>query len=55
LKACQKNKKKHNKKDILVRIIGAVSLIVIAMLGTFFVNPDDVLLSEIIDLIKSMN
>lgn len=45
--------KKHNKKDIIVRIIGVVSLIVIATLGTFFVNPDDVLLGEIIDLIKS--
>jgi len=55
LEGLSKEQKKHNKKDILVRIIGAVSLIVIAMLGTFFVNPDDVLLSEIIDLIKSMN
>jgi len=55
LEGLSKEQKKHNKKDILVRIIGAVSLIVIATLGTFFVNPDDVLLSEIIDLIKSMN
>ena len=55
LEGLAKEQKKHNKKDILVRIVGAVSLIVIATLGTFFVNPDDVLLGEIIDLIKSMN
>jgi len=55
LEGLSKEQKKHNKKDILVRIIGAISLIVIATLGTFFVNPDDVLLSEIINLIKSMN
>jgi len=48
-----KEQKKHNKKDILIRIVGAVSLIIIAAFGTFFVNPDDVLLGEIIDLIKS--
>jgi len=45
--------KKHNKKDIIIRIAGAVSLVVIAILGTFFVNPDDILLGEIIDMIKS--
>ena len=45
--------KKHNKKDTIIRIIGAASLISIAILGTFFVNPDDVLLGEIIDIIKS--
>jgi len=33
--------------------VGAVSLIIIAAFGTFFVNPDDVLLGEIVDLIKS--
>lgn len=55
LEGLSKEQKRHNKKDILVRIIGAVSLITIATLGTFFVNPDDVLLGEIIDLIKSMN
>lgn len=48
-----KEQKKHNKKDIIIRIIGAISLIVIAILGTFFVNPDDILLGEIIDMIKS--
>ena len=53
LEGLSKEQKKHNKKDIIVRIVGAVSLIVIAALGTFFVNPDDVLLGEIIDLIKS--
>lgn len=53
LEGLSKEQKKHNKKDIVVRIIGVVSLMVIATLGTFFVNPDDVLLGEIIDLIKS--
>ena len=54
LEGLSKEQKKHNKKDILIRTVGAVSLIVIATLGTFFVNPDDVLLGEIIDLIKSV-
>ena len=53
LEGLSKEQKKHNKKDIVIRIVGAVSLIVIAALGTFFVSPDDVLLGEIIDLIKS--
>jgi len=37
----------------MIRMAGAVSLVVIAILGTFFVNPDDILLGEIIDMIKS--
>ena len=53
LDGLSKEQKKHNKKDIMVRIIGAISLVVIAILGTFFVNPDDVLLGEVIDMIKS--
>ena len=53
LEGLSKEQKKHNKQDILIRIVGAVSLISIAAFGTFFVNPDDVLLGEIIDLIKS--
>jgi len=53
LEGLSKEQKKHNKKDILIRIAGAVSLVAIAALGTFFVNPDDVLLGEIVDLIKS--
>ncbi len=53
LEGLSKEQKKHNKKDIMVRIAGAVSLVVIAILGTFFVNPDDILLGEIIDMIKS--
>ncbi len=53
LEGLSKEQKKHNKKDIMVRIAGAVSLVVIAILGTFFVNPDDILLEEIIDMIKS--
>ena len=53
LEGLSKEQKKHNKKDIIIRIAGAVSLVVIAILGTFFVNPDDVLLGEIVDMIKS--
>ena len=53
LEGLSKEQKKHNKKDIMIRIFGAVSLVVIAILGTFFVNPDDILLGEIIDMIKS--
>jgi predicted nucleic acid-binding Zn ribbon protein len=53
LEGLSKEQKKHNKKDIIVRVFGAVSLIVIAILGTFFINPDDVLLGEIIEMIKS--
>ncbi len=53
LEGLSKEQKKHNKKDIMIRITGAVSLVIIAILGTFFVNPDDVLLGEIIDIIKS--
>jgi predicted nucleic acid-binding Zn-ribbon protein len=53
LEGLSKEQKKHNKKDILIRIVGAVSLVVIAVLGTFFVNSDDVLMGEIVDLIKS--
>jgi len=45
--------RKHNKKDIIVRIAGATALVIIAIIGTFFVNPDDVLLGEVIDMIKS--
>jgi len=53
LEGLSKEQKKHNKKDIMIRLAGAVSLVVIAILGTFFVNPDDILLGEIIDMIKS--
>ena len=53
LEGLSKEQKKHNKKDIMIRIAGAISLIIVAALGTFFVNPDDVLLGEIVDLIKS--
>lgn len=53
LEGLSKEQKKHNKKDIIVRIAGAVSLVTIATIGTFFVNPDDVLLGEIIEMIKS--
>ena len=54
LEGLSQEQRKHNKKDIWVRIIGAVSLVAIAILGTFFVNPDDILLGEIIDMIKSL-
>ena len=53
LEGLSKEQKKHNKRDIMIRIAGAVSLITIAILGTFFVNPDDILLGDIIELIKS--
>ena len=53
LEGLSKEQKKHNKRDIIIRIGGAISLVTIAVLGTFFVNPDDVLLGEIIELIKS--
>lgn len=53
LEGLSKEQKKHNKKEITIRLIGAVSLVIIAILGTFFVNPDDVLLGEIIDIVKS--
>ena len=53
LEGLSKEQKKHNKKDIMIRISGAVSLVVIAILGTFFINPDDILLGKIIDMIKS--
>lgn len=53
LEGLSKEQKKHNKQDIVIRIAGAISLVTIAALGTFFVNPDDVLLGEIIELIKS--
>jgi hypothetical protein len=53
LEGLSKEQKKHNKKDIMIRISGAVSLVVIAILGTFFINPDDILLGKIIDMMKS--
>ncbi|MCH7648355.1 MAG: hypothetical protein IIA83_07095 [Thaumarchaeota archaeon] len=53
LEGLSKEQKKHNKKDIMIRIAGAVSLVAIAILGTFFVNPDDILFGELIDVIKS--
>ena len=53
LEGLSKEQKKHNKRDIMVRVAGAISLVTIAILGTFFVNPDDVLLGEIIEMIKS--
>lgn len=54
LEGLSKEQKKHNKKDTMIRIAGVVSLVIIAALGTFFVNPDGVLLGEIVDLIKSL-
>jgi len=52
LELLSKEQKKHNKKEIIIRMDGTVS-IVIAIHGTFFVNPEDILLKEIIDMIKS--
>jgi len=54
LDGLSKEQKKHNKKDILVRIVGATALVIIAIIGTFFVNPDNALLDEIIQIIKSL-
>lgn len=54
LEGLSKEQKKHNKRDIMIRVAGAVSLVTIAILGTFFVNPDDVLIGKIIDMIKSL-
>ncbi len=54
LEGLSKEQKKHNKKDIMIRIAGAVSLVIIAILGTFFFKPDDVIMGEIIDMIKSL-
>ena len=53
LEGLSQEQKRHNKKDIMIRIGGAISLITIATIGTFFVNPDDVLLGEIIEMIRS--
>jgi len=53
LEGLSKEQKKHNKKDLMIRISGAVALVLIAILGTFFMNPDDFLLGEIIDMIKT--
>ncbi len=53
LEGLTKEQKEHNKKDITIRVIGAISLITIAALGTFFVNPDDIILGEIIEMVKS--
>ncbi|MDH3276637.1 MAG: hypothetical protein OEL77_01125 [Nitrosopumilus sp.] len=52
LETLSKEQKKHNKKDIIIRIGGAISLTVIAIFGTFFVNPDSNLFEEIIEMIK---
>ena len=52
LEGLSQEQKKHNRKDIIVRIAGAIALITIAIVGTFFVNPDDVLLGEIIEIIR---
>jgi len=53
LEGLSTEQKKHNKKDLIVRIISASFLVIIAIFGTFFVNSDDAMLGEIIDMIKS--
>jgi len=53
LEGLSKEQKKHNKRDMVIRTTGAVSMIIIAILGTFFIKPDNVLLEEIIEMIKS--
>jgi len=54
LDGLSKEQKKHNKRDMLIRTAGAISMIIIAILGTFFLRPDDELLKEIVDMIKSL-
>ena len=53
LEGLSTEQRKHNKKDLIVRIVSASSLVIIAVFGTFFVNSDDSMLREIIDMIKS--
>jgi hypothetical protein len=53
LEGLSTEQRKHNKKDLMVRIASAVSLVIIAIFGTFFINSDDVMFGEIIDMIKS--
>ena len=48
-----KEQKKHNRRDMIIRTAGAVSMIIIAILGTFFFKPDDTMLKDIMDMIKS--
>jgi len=55
LEGLSKEQKKHNKRDMIIRTIGAASMIVIAILGTFFFKPDSALFEEIIEMIKSFN
>jgi len=37
---------------MILKLDKDLNTMIIAALGTFFVNPDDVLLGEIVDLIK---
>ena len=53
LEGLKMEQKKHNKRDMIIRTIGAVSMIIIAILGTFFFKPDNALFEEIIEMIKS--
>ena len=53
LDGLSKEQKKHNKRDMIIRTAGAVSMIVIAILGTFFFKPDDTLFKDIMEMIKS--
>ena len=54
LEGLSKEQKRHNKRDLVIRIVGFISLVTIAILGTFFIKPDDILLGEIIELVKSL-
>lgn len=54
LDGLSKEQKKHNKRDMIIRIMGATSMMIIAILGTFFFKPDDAMLEEIIKIIKSL-
>ena len=54
LEGLSKEQKKHNKRDMIIRTAGALSMTIIAILGTFFLKPDDALLEEIIEMINSL-
>lgn len=53
LDGLSKEQKKHNKRDMIIRTVGAVSMIIIAILGTFFFKPDDTMLKDIMEMMKS--
>lgn len=53
LDGLSKEQKKHNRRDMIIRTIGAISMVIIAILGTFFFKPNDSLIKDIMEMIKS--